>query len=86
MTNIAYSVARFNKEPELKYILEITDVITWNIWQMDGLKDCVPFSKSDVQLDLFSEAVGDGEPVLCKIKDWKNDEVITFHSIKVNRG
>ena len=82
-TFIDYYVARFNKEPELKYILEITDVITWNIWQMDGLKDCVPFSKSDVQLDLFSKASGEGEPILCKIKDWKNDEVITFQSIKV---
>jgi len=85
-TFIDYYIARFNKEPELKYILEITDVITWNIWQMDGLKDCVPFSKREVQLDLFSKDLGEGEPILCKIKDWKNDEVITFHSIKVNRG
>lgn len=51
-----------------------------------GLKDCVPFSKGEVQLDLFSKALGEREPILCKIKDWKNDEVITFHSIKVNRG
>lgn len=47
---------------------------------------CVPFSKSEVQLDLFSKALGEREPILFKINDWKNDEVITFHSIKVNRG
>ena len=85
-TFVDYYSARFNKEPELKLLLEITDIITWNIWQMDGLKDCVPFSKSDVQLDLFYETTIGVEPVLCKIKDWKNDEVITFHNIKVNRG
>ena len=34
---------------------------------------CVPFSKSEVQLDLFSKVLGEIEPILCKIKDLKND-------------
>jgi hypothetical protein len=39
---------QFDKEPLLKNIQIIADIISWNVWQMDGLKGVTPDSCSDV--------------------------------------
>ena len=39
---------QFDKEPSLKNIQIIADLIAWNVWQMDGLKGVIPDSCSDV--------------------------------------
>lgn len=39
-----YYFARFGEEAPIEQVKEIADIIVWNIWQMDGLKDCVPLS------------------------------------------
>lgn len=41
---IEYYKARFNKTPLLKSTICIADIISWNLWQMDGLKCVVPDS------------------------------------------
>ena len=71
--NILYTMLEYYKfyctdEPvDHASLLEIADIISWNIWQMDGLKCVVPMSchdepvnppKKNVQLSLF----GDAEP------------------------
>ena len=35
---------KFNKEPLLKSVKSIAQIISWNVWQMDGLKGVVPNS------------------------------------------
>lgn len=35
---------KFNTEPKLQDIQKIAQIISWNIWQMDGLKQTVPNS------------------------------------------
>jgi type II restriction enzyme len=45
MTFVEYYTERWNVQPEDKDILKIANVIAWNLWQMDGLKDTVPFGK-----------------------------------------
>ncbi len=47
---------KFDKEPLLKNIQILADIISWNVWQMDGLKGVIPNSCSDttdVIEDLF---------------------------------
>lgn len=39
---------QFDKEPLLKNIQNISEIISWNVWQMDGLKGVIPDSCSDV--------------------------------------
>ncbi len=39
---------QFNEEPLLKNVQIIADIISWNVWQMDGLKGVIPDSCSDV--------------------------------------
>ena len=80
----------------LKEAKEIAKIISWNLWQMDGLTDTVPLGKPFVEIEeinadeiLFGDSsieelgVGsDSEPVLCKIKNWKCKKTLTFKSCK----
>ncbi len=43
-TFIDYYYAKFGKDPVLKSLQHIADIISWNIWQMDGLKGVIPNS------------------------------------------
>lgn len=43
-TFIDYFNAKFGKVPQLKSLLYIAYIISWNIWQMDGLKGVIPDS------------------------------------------
>lgn len=61
---IDYYFERFNKLPEKNMLIEIATIISWNFWQMDGLKDVVPFSchneiKKVFQLSIFGEEDGE---------------------------
>ena len=47
-TFIDYYVAKFGHEPLLKSINYIAYIISWNLWQMDGLKGVVPDSCDEV--------------------------------------
>lgn len=52
-----YSV-KFDKEPLLKSIQYIAYIISWNVWQMDGLKGVIPNScghKTETSMNLFGE-------------------------------
>lgn len=58
ITFIENYVIKFNQEPPLKAIQNIAYIISWNIWQMDGLKGVVPYScqsKSITTVNLFGE-------------------------------
>lgn len=49
---------KFEKEPLLQSIQDIAYIISWNIWQMDGLKGVVPFSCGEIKtktVNLFGE-------------------------------
>jgi hypothetical protein len=49
---------KFGKEPLLKSIQDIAYIISWNVWQMDGLKGVVPYSCGEIKtkiVNLFGE-------------------------------
>lgn len=85
-TFIDYYRAKFNTEPLLRSIQYIAYIISWNIWQMDGLKGVIPNScgtRRTVVADLFGESEVISECQGCKngdirahngtyaiIKDW----------------
>lgn len=80
---IDYYRAKFGENPLMESLLDIAEIISWNIWQMDGLKGVLPNScvklHKQVTRDpssLFSyEELGDVEVVTefdctgCKDKD-----------------
>ena len=58
MTFVDYFKAKFGKEPLLKSLLYIAYIISWNFWQMDGLKGVVPGTcgeRRQIVADLFGE-------------------------------
>ena len=85
LTFFDYYTERFGKQPAYKLGKEIAEIISWNIWQMDGLTDTVPLGKPFVENEelngmdiLFGDATiddlgvgSDDEPVLSLIRDWR---------------
>lgn len=43
-TFIDYYQAKFSEDPAIEHIKNIAEIISWNLWQMDGLKGVVPDS------------------------------------------
>ena len=68
---------RWQRKPTKEELQPIATIISWNLWQMDGLRLSVPGGKPQPeaeQLDLFS-MFGAAEPqpptVSCKVKNWR---------------
>lgn len=82
-----YYEARFNREPEEKVLLKIARIISWNLWQMDGLTYTIPYQEvvepnMELSFDDFEEKK---QKVLCVIKDWRARKNITFQDL-LNKG
>lgn len=61
ITFIEYFNEKFNDEPKPDSIETIANIISWNAWQMDGLKGVVPNSCQEVMTeskDLFENTLG----------------------------
>lgn len=86
MTFIEYYRDKFGADPLLKSVTFAAYIISWNVWQMDGLKGVVPDScgeKPEQQLNLFEEPkmkpcegcrTGDirhHNGTYCLIRDWR---------------
>lgn len=89
VTFVEYMMYRFGRQPVQKELNEVTKIIVWNFWQMDGITGTVPFGKPSEefhQMSFFDYAQGinDTEPeqVDCKIYDWTEKTVITYKSIR----
>lgn len=81
---IEYYTDRFGKTPSKENVRRIANIVSWNIWQMDGLKDTVPFGIPDdeyVQLDLFGDDENKGSSY-CRIKDWRSKKIIEYRELK----
>lgn len=85
---------KFGCEPSLTSIQEIAHIISWNIWQMDGLKGVVPNSCKDKIVsiaDIFEtkdevikckgcekQNIKLHNGLYCKIMDWGQKKPIRF--------
>lgn len=82
-TYVDYFYDKFQREPSENELEKIAKIISWNLWQMDGLTYTIPFQERVdplEQLDFFGQHEKD-EKVLCKIKDWRANKIITFQSL-----
>lgn len=82
LTFADYYFDRFNVAPIPEYLLEIANILSWNIWQMDGLKFVVPnlanktLKQSTNKKDNIEE-----NGIYCKIMDWEKNKPIKFISL-----
>ena len=63
-TFIEYYQAKFGKAPVLKSIRYIAYIISWNLWQMDGLKGVVPDSCWDGVKEKIMTLFGEEEQMV----------------------
>lgn len=65
--------------------MEIAEIISWNLWQMDGLTFKTPFSADgNEQPSLFAE-FNEQENFPCKIMDWKENKIVQYKSLAKGR-
>ena len=94
-TFIDHMKSRMSRNPTVKELKKIANIVTWNIWQMNGLTMTAPFSKAEpvyYQMSIFDlfimEENGDKEKntiktdeIPCKIFDWRSNKSIEFRSM-----
>lgn len=96
-TFIDYYVERFGNYPIIERLEEIAKILSWNIFQMDGLKFVIPNSCKPVpklQMSIFDDeeeredcpgcAKNDNNKhtgIYCIIKDWEKGKNIKFISL-----
>ena len=77
LTYAEHLQARWQRKPTKEELQPIANIISWNVWQMDGLHLSVPGGKPQPeaeQLDLFSMfGAAELQPptVSCKVKKWR---------------
>ena len=88
---------KFETEPTLEAIQNIAQIISWNIWQMDGLKSVIPNSCKDETIEIpdFFETrteikkckgcetqnIKSHNGIYCNIMDWDIEKPIKFISL-----
>ena len=100
-TFIDFFIDKFDKSPDYDFLHEIAVIISWNIFQMDGLKYVIPYScknEKKVTITLLErieeeiQCVGckkgyidQHNGIYCKVKDWSTGKTIKFIDL-INEG
>ena len=97
ITFIENFIFKFESEPPLNYIQNIAEIISWNIWQMDGLKGVIPNSCKDEIVDIAdffetkteikkckgcaTQNIKSHNGIYCNIMDWDIEKPLKFISL-----
>lgn len=89
LTFVDYYERRWDEDVDENILKKLANIISWNLWQMDGLTDNMPFGAPAGEPDQMSflevsEEEEESEPVACRIFDWKANKSQTFVSLKEN--
>ena len=85
-----YLEERWQRKATDSELKKIANIIAWNLWQMDGLKDTVPLGVPGEEFHQFS-LFGDEEPVdleadSCKIYNHRSSNSLLFADIKEGKS
>ena len=85
-TFIDYYKARYGSTPEISLLQDFAEIISWNLWQMDGLSYRIPQEKTKeqpkIELSFFDEAPAEAPAPPCIIMDWQKRKSIKVNDIK----
>ena len=82
-----YMEDKLHRQPTEKELINIGKIVSWNLWQMDGLSYTIPYEEAvdpREQMTLFDLQEKDKKS-LCIIKDWRAKRIYTFQDL-VNKG
>ena len=83
-----YMEEKLNRQPTEKELINIAKIISWNLWQMDGLTYTIPYEEAVEpieQITLFDLQEKD-KKILCIIKDWRAKRIYTFQDLLKKGG
>ena len=72
---------KFECVPDVKLLKKIANIIAWNIWQMDAFTYSIPYKKKLPQYQQTSLFADEVKNNLCKIKDWRSKETLTYSEL-----
>lgn len=100
-TFIDYYVDRFGNYPINEHLVKIAEILSWNIFQMDGLKFVIPNSCKPVpklQISFFENEdkteecpgckngnIHNHTGIYCKVMNWETNRSIKFISLIKNK-
>lgn len=93
MTFEEYLYDRWKRKPTEKEYQTITNIICWNIWQMDGLSGTIPYCKAEEetqQISIFgwlgieTDSELKNKQPKCRINDWRRENSVEF--LVLNKG
>lgn len=101
LTVMEHYEALYDEIPNKDILIEFAEIISWNIWQMDGLKYVIPLSCHNEDIEEFTlfgtniihqecpgckkNAVTKHNGIYCKIKDWEKNKTVKYVNV-VTRG
>ena len=72
---------KFSREPPENFLSEVAEIISWNLWQMDGRTNAIPYANTNPKIDLFGDNTAPQGEIFCKIMDWKKKQPETFKNL-----
>lgn len=76
---------RFGRKPDGGELRAIVEIVSWNVWQMEGLSMTAPFSSRPKERPGEFAAVAacfsETEPVPCRIFDWREGKSLEFRDM-----
>ncbi len=87
---------RWKRTPTEEEYAKLLRILTWNLWQMDGLTGTVPYAEEGqdcVQGNLFDEPAEAGDlfekqrpkEAVCRIYDWRRENSLVYRDIADKR-
>ncbi|MEG1776116.1 MAG: Eco57I restriction-modification methylase domain-containing protein, partial [Clostridia bacterium] len=91
MTFVEATQQRWHRDPTANALRKAAGIISWNMWQMDGLKGTAPFgtlTEAYQQVsfwELFGEESEKHSPK-CRFMDWRGDSSIQYNGRITRKG
>jgi hypothetical protein len=92
-TLVEHREDRWSEEPDKTLMSKAARIVSWNLWQMDGLTDSVPAKKQakSIPMDIPDSTTDSSQENtvssrLSKIYDWQQNKTLTFRSLKRQGG
>ena len=85
LTFTEYLKVRWSRDATIDELNKIADVISWNLWQMDGLKCCPPFyepTNENEQFNLFEASCNQEKVADSMIFDWASKTPVLYKNLK----
>lgn len=84
-TFVDHYEARFGYTPDISLLQNFSEIISWNLWQMDGLTYRTPREEKvepQAQLTFFDEVSAEPPAPFCVIKEWQKRKTFKVNDIK----